>query len=195
VFIHRTGSRLASRLSLPTSKIRLTVEYYNSLLSLDGFLSSMELNPDMTEKSREDRFDEVFQMVLIVVALSFDILWRDEKVPIAEIVVFIYVLTFWAYGNLKGGIWEYPLKVGSFNLSITLMTNFYIAGIYGDLALLGLWEMLFTIVVLPTLCLLISLVLVSYLKESVENTIALPVLIGGTLGYVFSLSALLFLGV
>ncbi len=92
----------------------------------------------LPEKSREERFDEVFQMVLIVVALSFDILWTTGRIPFAEILVFIYALTFWAYGNLKGGIWEYPLKLGSFNLSLTLLTNFYVISIYGDLAVLGL---------------------------------------------------------
>lgn len=133
-------------------------------------------------------------MILIIVALSFDILWTAGRFPIAEIAVFIWILTFWAYGNLKGGIWEYPLKVGSFNLAIILMTNFYIVGVFGDITQLGLLEILLTIVALPVLCLVISLVLASYLRESVDRTIALPVLIGGTLGYVLSMSALIFLG-
>ena len=50
----------------------------------------------MREKDREERFDEVFQIVLIVVALSFDILWNSGRVPIAEISVFIFTLTIWA---------------------------------------------------------------------------------------------------
>ena len=148
----------------------------------------------MSERSREQRFDEVYQVILIVVALSFDILWISGHFPIAEIAVFIWILTFWAFGNLKGGIWEYPLKVGSFNLAITLMTNFYMVGVFGDIAALGLWENLFTIVILPGLCLIISLVLMSYLREVIDRTVALPVLIGGTLGYVFSMWAVLFLG-
>ena len=147
----------------------------------------------LSERTRAQRFDEVFQMILIVVALSFDILWTAGRTPIAEIVVFIWILTFWAYGNLKGGIWEYPLKVGSFNLAITLMTNFYIVGVFGDIVLLGLLEIVLSIVVLPVICLIISLVLSVYLKESLDRTIALPVLIGGTLGYVLSMSALIFL--
>ena len=148
----------------------------------------------LSERSREQRFDEVYQVILIVVALSFDILWISGRFPIAEIMVFIWILTFWAYGNLKGGIWEYPLKVGSFNLAITLMTNFYVVGVFGDITILGLFVHLLAIVVLPVLCLIISLVLMSYLREVVERTVALPVLIGGTLGYVFSIWAVLFLG-
>ncbi|MFW9808218.1 MAG: hypothetical protein ACFFE6_02450 [Candidatus Thorarchaeota archaeon] len=148
----------------------------------------------MAERTREQRFDEVFQMILIVVALSFDILWTAGRFPIAEIAVFIWILAFWAYGNLKGGIWEYPLKVGSFNLAIILMTNFYIVGIFGDLTTLGLLEILLAIAALPILCLIISLVLVSYLRNVVNLTIALPVLIGGTLGYAFSMWAVLSLG-
>ena len=132
----------------------------------------------MSERGREQRFDEVFQLILIVVAISFDILWISGHFPIAEIAVFIWILTFWAYGNLKGGIWEYPLKVGSFNLAITLMTNFYMVGVFGDISILGLWPTLLTTIVLPVLCLIISLVLASYLKEAVDRTIALPVLIG-----------------
>ncbi|MHA2386366.1 MAG: hypothetical protein ACXAEE_09175, partial [Candidatus Thorarchaeota archaeon] len=69
----------------------------------------------MNEKSRAQRFDEVYQMVLIIVALSFDILWSTGRLPIAEIAVFIFVLVLWAYGNLKGETWEYPLKLGSCN--------------------------------------------------------------------------------
>ena len=137
----------------------------------------------MTERSREQRFDEVFQMVLIVVALSFDILWSSGRPPLAEIIVFLWILSFWAYGNLKGGIWEYPLKVGSFNLSITLMTNFYIVGIFGDITSLGLLQIIIAIVALPVLCLVISLILASYIGEAVDRTIALPVIIGGTIGY------------
>ncbi|MFW9919462.1 MAG: hypothetical protein ACFFED_07670 [Candidatus Thorarchaeota archaeon] len=148
----------------------------------------------MKEKSREERFDEVFQMVLIVVALSFDILWRSDNVPIAEIIVFMYVLSFWAFGNLKGGDWEFPLKLGSFNLSITLMTNFYIVGIFGNLRVLGFWEVIIALVALPTLCLMISLVLASYMKESANRTTTLPILIGGTLGYIVSVFAVAILG-
>jgi len=147
----------------------------------------------LTGKSREDRFDEVFQMVLIVVALSFDILWRTDYVPIAEIMVFMYILSFWAYGNLKGGAWEFPLKLGSFNLSITLMTNFYIVGIFGNIRDLGLLELVFAIIALPALCLIISLVLSSYIKESANRTMTLPILIGGTLGYIVSVLSVAFL--
>lgn len=148
----------------------------------------------LSERSREQRFDEVYQVILIVVALSFDILWTSGHFPLAEIAVFLWILAFWAFGNLKGGIWEYPLKVGSFNLSTTLLTNFYMVGVFGDITTLGLWENLVTIVILPSLCLIISLVLMSYLREVVNRTIALPVLIGGTLGYILSIWAVLFLG-
>ena len=147
----------------------------------------------LSERSKEQRFDEVFQMILIIVALSFDILWISGEFPIAEIAVFIWVLTFWAVGNLKGGIWEYPLKLGSFNLSITLMTNFYTVGVFGEVGLQKLGNILVSYIALPILCLVISLVLLSYLKESVDNTIALPILIGGTLGYVLSIFAVIFL--
>ncbi len=132
-------------------------------------------------------------MVLIVVALSFDILWRTDYVPIAEIMVFMYILSFWAYGNLKGGAWEFPLKLGSFNLSITLMTNFYIVGIFGNIRDLGLLELVFAIIALPALCLIISLVLSSYIKESANRTMTLPILIGGTLGYIVSVLSVAFL--
>jgi hypothetical protein len=67
-------------------------------------------------------------------------------------------------------------------------------GVFGDITTLGLWENLVTIVILSSLCLIISLVLMSYLREVVNRTIALPVLIGGTLGYILSIWAVLFLG-
>ncbi|MHA1925691.1 MAG: hypothetical protein ACXABV_13350 [Candidatus Thorarchaeota archaeon] len=144
----------------------------------------------MSEKTREERFDEVFQMVLIVVALSFDILWAMGRLPIAEIAVFVFVLTIWAYGNLKGGIWEYPFKLGSFNLAIILLTNFYSSAIFGDTAYLGLWELLISGIVLPLICVGITLSLISYLRESVDRQITMGLLIGGTVGYVLSMTLL-----
>lgn len=151
------------------------------------------MNPKLSEKSREERFDEVFQMVLIVVALSFDILWTSGRIPIAEIMVFIYALTFWAYGNLKGGIWEYPLKLGSFNLSLTLLTNFYVISIYGDLTILGMWEIVLGVFVLPIFCLIITALLVSYLKETVDRRLSSYIVIGVTIGYILSVLAVIML--
>ncbi|MGY5864034.1 MAG: hypothetical protein RTV41_05485 [Candidatus Thorarchaeota archaeon] len=145
----------------------------------------------MRERSREERFDEVYQIVLIVVALSFDILWTSGRIPIAEIAVFIFALSIWAYGNLKGGLWEYPLKLGSFNLAIILLTNFYVISVYGDLALVGLLEIILGTVVLPVVCVIITIILANYLKETIERQMTLGVLIGGTLGYMLSMTLLL----
>ncbi len=147
----------------------------------------------MREKSREERFDEVFQIVLIVVALSFDILWKLDRIPIAEIAVFIFTISIWAYGTLKGGIWEYPLKIGSFNLSLMLLTNFYVISIYGDLTIVGLLERIVGALVLPLVCLMISLVLASYLKDTLDRGTTLGILLGGTLGYMISINMLLIL--
>jgi hypothetical protein len=148
----------------------------------------------LPEKSRAQRFDEVFQMILIVVALSFDILWLADRIPVAEIAVFIWVLTFWAYGNLKGGIWEYPLKIGSFNLSITLRTNFYMVGVFSDIAIQNLPAVFLTLIALPAVCIIISVVLTTYLKDSIDRKMALEILISGTLGHVISMTAVVFLG-
>jgi len=145
----------------------------------------------MRERSREERFDDVYQMVLIVVALSFDILWSSGRPGIAEVVVFIFALSIWAYGNLKGGIWEYPLKIGSFNLALILLTNFYVISIYGDLTILALWEVLLGVVVMPLVCVTIAAGIASYLKENLDQGITRGVLIGGTLCYVISISALI----
>lgn len=130
-------------------------------------------------------------MVLIVVALSFDILWTTGRIPFAEILVFIYALTFWAYGNLKGGIWEYPLKLGSFNLSLTLLTNFYIISIYGDLAVLGLWQIVIGVFVLPVFCLIITALLIAYLKETVDGKLSSYIVFGVTIGYIISVLAVI----
>ena len=132
-------------------------------------------------------------MVLIVVALSFDILWTSGRIPIAEIAVFIFALTIWAYGNLKGGIWEYPLKLGSFNLAPILLTNFYVISIYGDLTVLALWEVLVGVFVMPLVCITIAAGLASYLKDTLDQSITRGILIAGTLGYIKSISAVIFL--
>lgn len=145
----------------------------------------------MRERSREKRFDEVYQIVLIVVALSFDILYVTGRTPFAEIAVFMFVLVLWAYGNLRGGILEYPLKLGSFNLAITLLTNFYVISIYGDLAILALWEIVMGAFVLPIICVIITASLASYLKDTLDRSTTLGVVIGGTLGYMISMSLVL----
>jgi len=163
---------------------------------VDEYLEHKELIigliEEKTEKSRQQRFDDVFQMVLIVVALSFDILWTSGRIPTAEIAVFVFALTIWAYGNLKGGIWEYPLKIGSFNLSLILFTNFYIISIYGDLAVLTLWEIALGTLVMPIVCVLISVALARYLKDTIDLNLTRDVLIGGTLGYMLSVSLFIF---
>lgn len=145
----------------------------------------------MREKSREERFDEVFQLILIVVALSFDILWTDGNIPIAEIAVFIYALSFWAFGNLKGGIWEYPLKLGSFNLSLLLMTNFYVLTILRDLSILPFIELLVAVIILPAFCFVITAVLILYLKETIELNITSYIVVGITLGYIVGIYSVL----
>ena len=163
---------------------------------MDEYLEHKELITDLTEekteKSRQQRFDDVFQMVLIVVALSFDILWTSGRTPMAEIAVFIFALTIWAYGNLKGGIWEYPLKIGSFNLSLILFTNFYIISIYGDLTVLTLLEVVMGTLVMPILYVIISVGIARYLKDTIDIRITRDILIGGTLGYILSVSLLIF---
>jgi hypothetical protein len=133
-------------------------------------------------------------MVLIIVALSFDILWATGRLPIAEIAVFIFVLTIWAYGNLKGDIYEYPFKLGSFNLAIILLTNFYAAAMFSDFALFGIWELVISAFSLPIICVVITLILAKYLRDFVDRDITMGIVIGGTIGYVMSMSLFFFFG-
>lgn len=147
----------------------------------------------MKERSREERFDEVYQIVLIVVALSFDLLWTI-KIPTAEILVFIFALVIWAYGNIKGGNIEYPFKIGSFNLLIILLTNFYSFAALGDIMTLGLEALLLSAIALPIICLLISYSLYRYLGDILDKEITYGLLIGGTLGYMISITIVFFLG-
>ena len=147
----------------------------------------------MRERSREERFDEVYQIVLIVVALSFDLLWTI-KIPIAEILVFIFALVIWAYGNIKGGTIEYPFKIGSFNLLIILLTNFYSFAALGDIMTLGFEALLISVITLPIVCLLISYSLVRYLGEILDKETTRGLLIGGTLGYMISMTIVFFIG-
>jgi len=125
-------------------------------------------------------------MVLIVVAISFDILWFFGKVPLAEIAVFVFILMIWAYGNLQGGKWEYPCKLGSFNLAIILLSNFYMTALVGNQEISALVNILASGILFPLLCLSISFSLYKYLKESVDHEIVLGILIGGTMGYMIS---------
>ena len=141
----------------------------------------------MSERDRRKRFDEIYQVVLIIVALSFDILWFFGRIPIAEIAVFMFILLIWAYGNLRGGESEYSFKLGSFNLSILLLTNFYTIALTGNHELPLILEVAFAIIALPVLCLCISMLLYSYLKEFIDRESAIGILIGGTLGYTLSM--------
>ena len=93
----------------------------------------------------------------------------------------------WAYGNLRGGEYEYSLKLGSFNLSIILLTNFYTAAITVDFVLPVMWTVAISAIGFPLLCLGITWILYTYLKEFTEHDVARGVLIGGTLGYMISM--------
>jgi hypothetical protein len=141
----------------------------------------------LDERDRRKRFDEVYQVVLIIVALSFDILWSFGRIPIAEIAVFMFILVIWAYGNLRGGETEYSYKLGSFNLSVLLLTNFYTIALTGNQELPLFLEIPFVIIALPALSFCISMLLYSYLKEFVDRESAFGILIGGTLGYTLSM--------
>jgi hypothetical protein len=132
-------------------------------------------------------------MVLIIVALSFDILWSTGRIPIAEIAVFIFVLILWALGNLREGLWEYPLKLGSCNLAFMLLTHFYVIAIFGDITLLSLWEALLATIALPMFCVIITVALARYLKDIIDSRVTRDILIGGTLGYVFSMTLVILL--
>jgi hypothetical protein len=145
----------------------------------------------MAERDSPERFDQVFQMVLIVVALSFDILWSAGRIPIAEIGVFVFALIIWAYGNLKGERMEYSLKIGSFNLSILLLTNFYAFAVFGDTTVLGIWGIIISVIFLPLVCLGITYSLMRYLKEYLDREIANGIVIGGTIGYMLSIALLI----
>lgn len=147
----------------------------------------------MRERSREERFDQVFQMVLIVVALSFDILWSAGRPPVAEIAVFMFALSIWAFGNLKGGNVEYPFKIGSFNLSLLLLTNFYSFALLGDAILLGLWGLVISAIILPIVCLAITFSLIRYLKDQLDKEVTYGIVIGGSIGYMISMSLLILL--
>jgi len=147
----------------------------------------------MRERSHEERFDEVYQIVLIVVALSFDLLWTI-KIPVAEILVFIFALVIWAYGNIKGGNIEYPFKIGSFNLLIILLSNFYSFAALGDPLTSGFGILLVSAIALPIICLLISYSLFRYMRDILDKEITHGLLIGGTLGYMISITIVFLLG-
>ena len=99
----------------------------------------------------------------------------------------MFILLIWAYGNLRGGESEYSYKLGSFNLSILLLTNFYTVALTGNQELPLFLEVAFVIIALPALSFCISMLLYSYLKEFVDRESALGILIGGTLGYAISM--------
>jgi hypothetical protein len=147
----------------------------------------------LRERSREERFDQVFQMVLIVVALSFDILWSAGRPPIAEIAVFMFALTIWAFGNLKGGNIEYPYKIGSFNLSLLLLTNFYSYALLGETTLAGLWGLVISAILLPIVCLALSYSLIKYIGDQLDKEVTNGIVLGGTIGYMISMSLLILL--
>ncbi len=146
-----------------------------------------------TEKSREERFDDVFQIVLIVVALSFDIPWFFGRIPIAETGVFVFILVIWAFGHLKGGETEYAFKLGSFNQAILLLTNFYTLALTGTQDL-PLFFDITSILVFSIICISISATLYSYLRGSADRETSIGILVGGTVGYVAAMLIVAFIG-
>jgi TRAP-type mannitol/chloroaromatic compound transport system permease large subunit len=57
-----------------------------------------------------------------------------------------------------------------------------------------MWELIVGALLLPIICLAITLVLARYLRESLDRQIAGGVMIGGTLGYMISMSLVIIFG-
>ena len=72
-----------------------------------------------------------------------------------------------------------------------LLTNFYVISIYGDLALVGALERVVGAIILPVVCLFISLLLASYMKDTLDRSMTHGILFGGTIGYMLSINMLL----
>ncbi|MFW9889986.1 MAG: hypothetical protein ACFFER_17525, partial [Candidatus Thorarchaeota archaeon] len=79
------------------------------------------------------------------------------------------------------------------NLAFMLLIHFYVIALFGDIALLGIFEALLGVIVLPLVCLVITVAFASYLGDIIDHRVTRDVLIGGFLGYIISMSLLVIL--
>lgn len=75
----------------------------------------------MSRRSRVKRFDEVFQIVLVIEAIFLEFTWTFVQTTLLNVISFVLALILWIWGNLKGGVWEYRLKVISFFVLFILL--------------------------------------------------------------------------
>lgn len=122
----------------------------------------------MAEIERRERFNDVFQMVLIIETLLIEYAWTIQVKNIEVILCFyIATLIFWIFSHLKGGNWEYGLKLLDFQMVIftigMLLSVFIFSAVPPHVILV------IDLFVVPISSFLVTLPIINYLTNYIKR--------------------------
>jgi predicted Na+-dependent transporter len=64
----------------------------------------------------------------------------------------------------------------------------------GETTLAGLWGLVISAILLPIVCLALSYSLIKYIGDQLDKEVTNGIVLGGTIGYMISMSLLILLG-
>ncbi len=138
----------------------------------------------LAKRSREERFNDVFQIFIIVNTLLLEFVWSSYgRIGGTVILLFAYIgtLGIWAFAHLRGGDIEFPAKITGFKLSLD--------SVCGLLLLLSsntLRNIMIGNIIIIASNLIPSLLLLSYLRERAERRVTLILLTSETLAQIIA---------
>lgn len=136
------------------------------------------------------RFDEVFQLMIIVEAVLVEFTWTFVSADAVSLILFIGTLLLWAIGTLIGGTKEYTIKTLGFYLSFIVLSILFLFCIvpipppsFNEFLLV----FFMIVIVFPTIGFLLSVGIISYLGTAVDRSKSLLLIIGATVGFEITL--------
>ena len=152
----------------------------------DGRNIEEEVRNWLPKRSRTQRFDEVFQLMILVEAILLEFAWTFVRASVLMVIMFIGTLLLWIIGTLVSTN-EYTIKTLGFYLLFTSLSVLFLSCIVPvpptsptELLL----EFLMFGIVIPIIGLFLSIHLISYLGTSVDRSMSLVMVICTTVGYV-----------
>jgi len=125
----------------------------------------------LIERGHEQRFDEVFQLVIVIGAILVEFIWtfQEHVGTFFLIAIFALVLTFWAVGTLKGGRLEYRFKLIGFQTMLFLLINEFVIGLTSEQSL-GIYKT--TMLASAFLAFILTFPLIKYLGDFTSKSLA-----------------------
>jgi hypothetical protein len=146
----------------------------------------------LVKKDRAERFDEVFQLMLIIETILIEFSFV-EKANFFVVLLFVISVLLWAFGTLTGGTDEYPIKLLGFQSSLIVM--FFVL-LISSIGQIDLTVIIITAVVgIPSLAVIITLPFVYYLSDFLDRKKSFRLMALGTAALLFGIIVAIMFGI